>query len=95
MYGVWRLGSRDCGMDLGPWCLELSLRCMEDEMLLAHLFRRPDWEKSYDAPMSPPASDSKVEKAQWFATTHWSVVMAAKQGGSSQAAAALEKLCRA
>ena len=31
----------------------------------------------------------------WFATTHWSVVLAAKQGDSSEAAAALEKLCRA
>lgn len=32
---------------------------------------------------------------QWFATTHWSVVMAAKQDDSSGAAIALEKLCRA
>ena len=32
---------------------------------------------------------------QWFATTHWSVVLAAKQSDSSQAAAALEKLCHA
>jgi RNA polymerase sigma-70 factor (ECF subfamily) len=31
---------------------------------------------------------------RWFATTHWSVVLAAKQGGSSEAAVALEKLCR-
>jgi len=30
-----------------------------------------------------------------FATTHWSVVLTAGQAGSSQAAAALEKLCRA
>lgn len=30
-----------------------------------------------------------------FATTHWSVVRAAGEGGSSQADAALEKLCRA
>jgi len=29
-----------------------------------------------------------------FNTTHWSVVLAAKQGDSSEAAAALEKLCR-
>jgi RNA polymerase sigma-70 factor (ECF subfamily) len=33
--------------------------------------------------------------AQWFATTHWSVVLAVKQGDSSEAAVALEKLCRA
>jgi RNA polymerase sigma-70 factor (ECF subfamily) len=32
--------------------------------------------------------------ARWFATTHWSVVLAAKQSDSSQAGAALEKLCR-
>ena len=31
----------------------------------------------------------------WFATTHWSVVLAAKGGGSRQADAAMEKLCRA
>ena len=31
---------------------------------------------------------------QWFATTHWSVVLAAKQSDSSQPTAALEKLCR-
>jgi RNA polymerase sigma-70 factor (ECF subfamily) len=30
-----------------------------------------------------------------FATTHWSVVLAARQPGSPQAAEALEKLCRA
>jgi RNA polymerase sigma-70 factor (ECF subfamily) len=30
----------------------------------------------------------------WFATTHWSVVLAARQGDSSVVAAALEKLCR-
>lgn len=29
-----------------------------------------------------------------FTTTHWSVVLAAKQGDSTEAAAALEKLCR-
>jgi RNA polymerase sigma-70 factor (ECF subfamily) len=32
---------------------------------------------------------------QWFVTTHWSVVLSAGQVGSSQASAALEKLCRA
>ncbi|MCL4181324.1 MAG: sigma-70 family RNA polymerase sigma factor [Verrucomicrobia bacterium] len=31
---------------------------------------------------------------RWFATTHWSVVLAAKQGGSSESAGALEWLCR-
>jgi len=32
---------------------------------------------------------------QWFATTHWSVVLAAGQSGSDAQAAAMEKLCRA
>lgn len=30
----------------------------------------------------------------WFAATHWSVVLAAKNGDSAQASVALEKLCR-
>jgi RNA polymerase sigma-70 factor (ECF subfamily) len=34
-------------------------------------------------------------RAQWFATTHWSVVLTAGQGASPDAEAALEKLCRA
>ena len=46
-----------------------------------------------------PASQSDDESAgrgnhQWFATTHWSVVLAAKTGDSQQADQALEKLCR-
>jgi RNA polymerase sigma factor (sigma-70 family) len=45
--------------------------------------------------MSSPALDPASGSAQWFATTHWSVVMAAKHGDSSDAEAALEKLCRA
>jgi RNA polymerase sigma-70 factor (ECF subfamily) len=44
--------------------------------------------------MSSPALGPAASNVQWFATTHWSVVLAAKQGDSSQAAAALEKLCR-
>jgi RNA polymerase sigma-70 factor (ECF subfamily) len=44
--------------------------------------------------MSFPALDPAPGSAQWFATTHWSVVLAAKEGGSSEAAVALEKLCR-
>ena len=46
----------------------------------------------------PPnqSEDRTVEPTpnQWFATTHWSVVMAAKQDDSSKATAALDKLCR-
>ena len=37
---------------------------------------------------------SQEEQRRWFTTTHWSVVLAAKQGDVSHAAAALEKLCR-
>jgi RNA polymerase sigma-70 factor (ECF subfamily) len=48
----------------------------------------------YDASMSEPDSSPTVGSAQSFATTHWSVVLAAKQGDASQATAALEKLCR-
>jgi len=44
--------------------------------------------------MSSHVLDSGVGSARWFATTHWSVVLAAKQGEPSEAAAALEKLCR-
>ena len=44
--------------------------------------------------MSATASDSTSGSAQTFATTHWSVVLAARQGEPSEANAALEKLCR-
>lgn len=37
------------------------------------------------------AGDSAPTDRQWFATTHWSVVLSAGQGDSSEA---LEKLCR-
>ena len=39
--------------------------------------------------------DSDPDRVGWFATTHWSVVLAAKQGDPAQALAALEKLCGA
>jgi RNA polymerase sigma-70 factor (ECF subfamily) len=35
-----------------------------------------------------------MPRAQWFATTHWSVVLAAKDGDSPLAAEAMERLCR-
>jgi RNA polymerase sigma factor (sigma-70 family) len=43
---------------------------------------------------------SSATEAGWgdagcFSTTHWSVVLAAKEGGSSQTAEALERLCQA
>lgn len=41
-------------------------------------------------PVPAPASAG----ASWFATTHWSVVQATRNGDSQQAGQALEKLCR-
>jgi RNA polymerase sigma factor (sigma-70 family) len=43
-------------------------------------------------PNTPPAPPSKGE---WFATTHWSVVLAAGRSDSEQRAAALQQLCNA
>jgi RNA polymerase sigma-70 factor (ECF subfamily) len=43
---------------------------------------------------SRPA-DSSTHDGQWFSTTHWSVVLAARDIQSPRAADALEKLCRA
>ncbi len=37
---------------------------------------------------------SSPSKGEWFASTHWSVVLAAKESGTAPAAEALEKLCR-
>lgn len=42
----------------------------------------------------PGAPEGAVPGAPWFATTHWSVVLAAGHGTSPAAAAALESLCR-
>jgi RNA polymerase sigma factor (sigma-70 family) len=36
---------------------------------------------------------SKEGRAEWFTSTHWSVVLAARNGASPQANEALEKLC--
>ena len=44
---------------------------------------RPELEES-----NPP------QEGRWFTTTHWSVVLTAKQGDFPDAAAALEELCR-
>jgi RNA polymerase sigma factor (sigma-70 family) len=43
--------------------------------------------------MSAAEQEPGREHSGWFATTHWSVVLAAKQDDSSEAATALEKLC--
>jgi RNA polymerase sigma factor (sigma-70 family) len=40
------------------------------------------------------ASDASSGSARWFATTCWSVVLSARAGGSPEAHAAMEKLCR-
>lgn len=42
-----------------------------------------------------PGTDLESRQAHGFATTHWSVVLSASQRDSSEALAALEKLCRA
>lgn len=44
--------------------------------------------------MSAPATNPTAGSVRWFATTHWSVVLTAKQGDASGATVALEKLCR-
>jgi RNA polymerase sigma factor (sigma-70 family) len=44
--------------------------------------------------MAMPVPNPTSGGPQWFATTHWSVVLAAKSGESSQSRAAMEKLCR-
>jgi RNA polymerase sigma factor (sigma-70 family) len=47
--------------------------------------------------MTPPMDDtamSATAQRDWFTTTHWSVVLSARDQDSPQAAAALEKLCR-
>ena len=44
--------------------------------------------------LSDSSHDATPAKAQWFNTTHWSVVLAAGGGSSPGAREALEKLCR-
>src|SRR5213082_1235394 len=44
---------------------------------------------------SAPAVNAPHSAPQWFATTHWSIVLAASRQTSPQATEALEKLCRA
>jgi RNA polymerase sigma-70 factor (ECF subfamily) len=40
------------------------------------------------------STETWMPKAQWFTTTHWSVILTAGRSDSPQAEAALEKLCR-
>ena len=45
--------------------------------------------------IQPGEAESPAPSGQaWFATTHWSVVLAAGQSADAQASAALEQLCR-
>ncbi|HOC55193.1 MAG TPA: sigma-70 family RNA polymerase sigma factor [Verrucomicrobiota bacterium] len=47
--------------------------------------------------MTPRAEDTATPataRREWFTTTHWTVVLNARDQGSPEAAAALEKLCR-
>ncbi len=46
-----------------------------------------------DSGVKPDAASPQPREG-WFATTHWSVVLAAKDHGSASAGEALEKLCR-
>ncbi|MHC1767257.1 MAG: RNA polymerase sigma factor [Verrucomicrobiia bacterium] len=41
-----------------------------------------------------PSGIGALRESEWFATTHWTVVLAAGNGNSPQAADALERLCR-
>jgi RNA polymerase sigma factor (sigma-70 family) len=43
---------------------------------------------------SSDSGSNATSDRQWFATTHWSVVLSTGQSNSSQASEALEKLCR-
>jgi RNA polymerase sigma-70 factor (ECF subfamily) len=42
----------------------------------------------------PPSLSGEPERQGWFATTHWSVVLAAQDAQSPRSAEALERLCR-
>jgi RNA polymerase sigma factor (sigma-70 family) len=44
--------------------------------------------------ISPHSPETAMQQGAWFTTTHWSIVLNAKDPASPEAAAALEKLCR-
>ena len=46
-------------------------------------------------PAPDPHPGRSSERQEWFATTHWSVVLAAGHDSAPGARDALEKLCRA
>jgi RNA polymerase sigma factor (sigma-70 family) len=53
----------------------------------------PRREGAYRAGACPMSASTHSEKAQLFATTRWSVVLAARDGDERNAAAAMETLC--
>jgi len=44
--------------------------------------------------MNPEISPAPSSRGEWFATTHWSVVLAAREGDADTAREAMERLCR-
>jgi RNA polymerase sigma-70 factor (ECF subfamily) len=54
----------------------------------------PGETKSSPQTMTLDPRPAPASRGEWFASTHWSVVMAAKNGDDTGATAALEKLCR-
>ena len=44
---------------------------------------------------SPVTDGHEPRSREWFSTTHWTMVLAAREASSPQASEALEKLCRA
>jgi RNA polymerase sigma-70 factor (ECF subfamily) len=56
------------------------------------------WNPEYGSRMSRPGNSVGADersKLQWFATTHWSVVLSAKEADAPRRQQALEALCRA
>src|SRR5262252_5230362 len=45
-------------------------------------------------PRTEAVPDTIGPGAKWFTTTHWTVILSAKEGDSPQAIDAMEKLCR-
>jgi RNA polymerase sigma-70 factor (ECF subfamily) len=50
--------------------------------------------RTAESSAAPPAGTGPAGNEGAFTATHWSVVLAAREAGSPQAAAALERLCR-
>ena len=77
----------------------LSLRSHRTPSQARTVNRKQAWLKSHSCyppsmPVDRDRSPDRLAGAAVFATTHWSVVLAAGDSASPQAAAALEQLCR-